>query len=859
MADWVELRVHGVSGTPPDYMLGSAHTVQVAGDDRSRTFRPADALGREVRALDGHVLEAFHWGRWTSGSWMQALWLLLIPFGIVNAAQFMLPPPSTAAQRHLHALCGALLRTVGLVLTALFALADALVVADLVAWQWLAERGLPVPDRVVVVAGLVLAAALVTALSRIGAVDTGRRYRFAHAGSRDLGHGADGLAGLGDAAFFDGDPDSPALRRLHHAAGLLVVAWLGLSVAADGGTGWAAGWRWAPAVVLGLVVLVVLLVGDPERRTTARGAGAAERARTVRWTTAAARVVQLLTGAALLLALVGVAVTDVAAVGRLPGTEPAVAALVLAGTVVVTLLVLAVAALAAGTRAAARRVLSPFRRFAGGMSAAAATAVGCFLAVGSTAGLTLGVEELLDGLTATDVDVPELLQRFSYAWGLTALVFAGLALAGRLRAGRRRRAFRDRAQAAMTFGDPPSLRLPPPWVGRTGAAMQRARAKNAVPGVLAAWTALGIVLAAAILAASWSGRGAGEDPAFPVSLLTGVSSPPGGAVTGDDVVIALGQATLLGIGLVTVLLARGALRSEGARRGLNVVWDVVAFWPRSAHPFVPPPYASEVVPALVRRICWHLGVPDPLEDDGEAGPAGPASALNPAPVREVVVAAHSQGSLISLVALLWLPEQVRDRVRWVTFGSQLREQFARGFPHYVPPELLRGMAGAFRWVNLYRDTDPVAGPVTSWDHTRDGGPLSSRRLDEPATRQPDWVDPRTGRRVCGNEWRLLDPVPGDLGLQTRAVTGTGGHSGYWTDPDWALALEVACGRLPDGRRSWAPGTGDSAPRARGSAPRATAEPPGDGAGPPGDADGRPGAAGGPGRGTGGDAGQTTSV
>jgi hypothetical protein len=815
MADWVELRVHGVSGTPPDYMLGSAHTVQVAGDDRSRCFRPADSQHHELRAPDGHVLEAFHWGRWTSGSWAQGLWLLLIPFGIVNAAQFMLPPPTTVAQRRLHALCGALLRTVGLVLTGLFALADCLVLVDLLAWQWLTGRGLPVPDRVVVVAGLLAAAALVTGLSRIGAVDTGRRYRFAHAGPRDLGHGADGLPGLGDAAFFDGDPDSPSLRRLHHSAGLLVVAWLGLSVADDGGTGWATGWRWYPAAVLGLVALVVLLAGDPERRTTVRGAGVPDRARAVRWTAAAAGAVQLLTGSALLLALVAVAVTDVSGAGRLPGTEPAVALLVLAGTAAVTLLVLAVALLSAGTRAGARRTPRPFRRFAGGMSAALATAVGCYLAVGSTAGLTLGVEELVDGLTGTDVDVPELLQRFSYAWGLTALVFAALAVAGRVRAGRRRRVFRERAQAAMTFGDPPALHLPPSWVRAAGAAMQRARAKNAVPLVLGLWTALGLVLGAAIGAASWSARGAGEDPAFPVSLLTGVSSPPGGVVTGDDVVIGVGQVALLGIGLGTVLLARGALRSEGARRGLNVVWDVVAFWPRTAHPFVPPPYASEVVPALVRRICWHLGVPDPLEDDGDAGPAGSRAAVNPAPVREVVVAAHSQGSLISLVALLWLPEEVRGRVRWVTFGSQLRQQFARGFPHYVPPELLRGMAGAFRWVSLYRDTDPVAGPVTSWDHTRDGGPLLSRRLDDPATRQPDWIDPRTGRRVCGNEWRLLDPVPGDLALQTRAVTGIGGHSGYWTDPDWSLALEVACGRLPDGRRSGVPGAADGRPRSRG--------------------------------------------
>jgi hypothetical protein len=311
------------------------------------------------------------------------------------------------------------------------------------------------------------------------------------------------------------------------------------------------------------------------------------------------------------------------------------------------------------------------------------------------------------------------------------------------------------------------------------------------------------VLAAAIGAALWggpfAGDGGGTEPVPPFDLLTGTSSAAGEPVSGEDVIIGIGQGTLLGFGVGAVLLARGALRSEGARRGLNVIWDVVAFWPRSTHPFVPPPYAQEVVPALVRRICWHLGVPDPLEDAGPAAPGKPGrSALNPAPVGEVVVAAHSQGSLISLVALLWLPPEVRSRVRWLTFGSQLRGQFARGFPHYVDAGLLGAVAGAFRWLSLYRDTDPVGGPVTSWDHTPDGAPPASRRLADPHRAVPDSIDPDTGRRVCGAEWRLLDPVPGDPELQTRAVTGLGGHSGYWLDPDWDRALAAVRGVEIDG-------------------------------------------------------------
>jgi hypothetical protein len=450
------------------------------------------------------------------------------------------------------------------------------------------------------------------------------------------------------------------------------------------------------------------------------------------------------------------------------------------------------------------------------MAGALAAAVGCYLAVGFTAGLALGAQGLLNGLVGAGVEAPALLERFSYAWGVTAIVFAGAGVAAAVWLRRHRSRFRRRARAAMTFGAPPRLRLPPRWVDRVGRAMQLARLKNFVPAAIFGWTLLGLVLAVAIGAAflvNLDGAGPVEEPAAPLDVLTGMGSSGADRLTGDDVIIGLGQFVLLGIGFGTLLLARGALRSEGARRGLNVVWDVVAFWPRAAHPFVPPPYAQEVVPALVRRICWHLGVPDPLDPDPPGG-----AVVNPRPAREIVVAAHSQGSLISLVALLWLPPEVRDRVRWVTFGSQLRQQFARGFPSYVSADLLRAVAGTFRWVSLYRDTDPVAGPVLSWDHTPDGEPPASRRLESAGELRPDWIDPRTGRRVCGAEWRLLDPPPTDPALQTGAVHGVGGHGGYWTDPDWPLALAVARRLLPDGRVSRRPALvvpdqqGDGQPR-----------------------------------------------
>ncbi len=58
---WVELRVHGVSGSPPESMLLSAHVVQVGGDEKSRFFRRATPQGLELPPDRGRILEAYHW------------------------------------------------------------------------------------------------------------------------------------------------------------------------------------------------------------------------------------------------------------------------------------------------------------------------------------------------------------------------------------------------------------------------------------------------------------------------------------------------------------------------------------------------------------------------------------------------------------------------------------------------------------------------------------------------------------------------------------------------------------------------------------------------------------------------------
>jgi hypothetical protein len=94
---WVELRVHGVSGTPPEGLLDRPHVRQVDGDARSRFFRAVDGDSRILSGSDSHTIEGFHWGHYRSGSWKQSFWLAMLPFGLVNLAAFMLPAPAVEA------------------------------------------------------------------------------------------------------------------------------------------------------------------------------------------------------------------------------------------------------------------------------------------------------------------------------------------------------------------------------------------------------------------------------------------------------------------------------------------------------------------------------------------------------------------------------------------------------------------------------------------------------------------------------------------------------------------------------------------------------------------------------------------
>lgn len=117
-------------------MLDDPRTVRIAGDDTAAPFRRAGDVDADDRPDDhrgGPVPEAYVWCNLTFGNSTRALWLLPLPFMVVNLAHWMRP---TVRGRSRTVRCyGLLVRLVGLTLTVLLVAAACEVALDVAAWQ----------------------------------------------------------------------------------------------------------------------------------------------------------------------------------------------------------------------------------------------------------------------------------------------------------------------------------------------------------------------------------------------------------------------------------------------------------------------------------------------------------------------------------------------------------------------------------------------------------------------------------------------------------------------------------------------------------------------------------------------------
>jgi hypothetical protein len=667
-------------------MLDDPRTVRITGDDTAAVFRRAEDADAEARP-DAHrgrpVPEAYVWCNLTSGNSARALWLLLLPFMVVNLAHWM--RPTARGRERTVRLYGLLVRLAGLTLTVLLVAAACEVALDLAAWQcagtracaerhsWLGFLSPAVSDG-----GwwsrpgrrLALAAVVPAALTGLLWYLSHRTWS-AYESQQPMSHEPEpdeesGRTSLGRPGFWYGRRLVARLRAAHTAAGLLTVAAATGSSAArfDRRPGGPAvldtlGWLLQAAIVVSaaVVVWVVCRRGRSENRLDQR----LDR-HLIRRLPFAALVLL-----ALALVYAGWERPGWESRGRLAGDATFGTLAFLQGLLVIALAV--VAHLLHRTRPDPRAAMR-------GLGGPAVAMLACALGGVMSGGVSQRVADWLDG-TRTSIDGPPVLLTWQ-ASVIPPLLVVLLVLCGWL-------AWRTWLLRRTELG---AVRLDHPGEPQDTARTRRIASTRAMAGltdrgplVVAVTSTTTLLLGAGALAGALI-----TDKAPGAACEKAYSFVRGAAETAQ----ALGS-WLIGFGFILfVTWGRRAYKDASARRTIGILWDVGTFWPRAAHPFAPPCYAERAVPDLTWRMAtWTRATGGRL-----------------------VISGHSQGSVLAAAAVWQLTPSVRKRVALLTYGSPLERLYGRWFPAHFGPAALSSLHQEVDcWRNLYRLTDPIGGPV----------------------------------------------------------------------------------------------------------------------------------------------------
>ncbi|WBB69047.1 hypothetical protein [Micromonospora sp. WMMD812] len=686
----VELRVHGVSGASTEQVLDRPNVRQVAGDSKGGFYRPRSGYP-DTRGPGGVLLEAYRWSDLPSSTAVRTISLLfLLPFMLCNVAIWMHPAGWSARTTVVKSLC----RVLALTLTALYVIAVAGVVLDLIAWQCMASprclagrswlswlAGQPIGLRLAVLALIPVAA--IGLVWRLGArpaqtVQPSRAPRTVASAHE-----------LTAVDQWTSNPRVQRLRAIHVAAAFATLDAVLLTARAGGRAV-------AVTVTLGILtggILAACLVLAVTPSVIDRAAAG--------WNDSITRVLRTLAYVVTAMVVVAVATdrTPWPAESTLPGYGVTVAFLFAAQTLLLLLLWAAVLWTRSGARA------GPSPRAPG---APVVASVGTGVAVVFSSELVYRTADLLNR-DAPAADRMVINPPLPFRWAIFGL-FVAVVTAATLAAvvtlvslpARRRAAC---VALAQDFPHAPSEAAP--RLRQVEKSIARARFTERL-GPLAVAYAL---LAGFTMATSTLGL-LQLDPGQAIETWTRV---PAGLV---DFGIGIGSYVIAALVVGLVVGGIFAYRTPEFRRYVGVWWDLGTFWPRTAHPFAPPCYAERAVPELSRRITYLTG-------EGHT----------------VLLTGHSHGSVLLAATVLQLPPGVGERVALLTYGSPLHRLYARWCPAYFGDDVLHevGERVGWRWINLWRDTDPIGGWVFSPHRPGEpptvygSGATVDRRIPDPST------------------------------------------------------------------------------------------------------------------------------
>jgi hypothetical protein len=620
-----ELRVHGVSGTPPGDLLYTAPVSYDQGWDLAKVFEPS---------RDVWEVKAFHWGSLTSKSSLTAFWILLAPFAMANVAGWMSEAPNVWSRIWI--------RVAGLSLTGIFFAQVANMGFDIPFSTGMSRTAVRWVYTVLCIV-LVLGVGWLSTQSSFKPLTPAERVRHLFVPTframnpllkepewDDPAGFEDGLVGT---RLWSVHSIVHRLRRLHLTFGMAILSVVVARATDNEALGVSA---------IGLAGLMMIVLG---------------------LTTDASAANRVVLGATAIAPLAGLVVLGWALLTLAPG-EIAFNSLNTSDDL--TYEIALVLGVAAGLGLLGEVLSGGLRRGWVPMGLLAVAGL-----IGATLGLTgsMLVETYLTEASTTT-------ETFDAGAAFVTVAMLGLVVT-----------------IASAFAVATFLPLEGAEGSRIRRAVLRARTLLGVAGIYGA--AVGVV------AAIWSCGGEIDGcTQNNIKLPPGVIEDPNNLTVliglPFDPTSVLGWAKILMVAVPATLIVRsiigGLVNGQDSRRKVGILWDLGSFWPRWFHPMAPPAYGPYAVTRLQTAISEE---------------------------KPVVLSAHSQGSLISAVALCLADEDAAPAL-FLTYGSQLGDLYPSLFPAVGLDGLVDSTISQVggRWLNLWRRSDFIGGQVVSKLGTR---------------------------------------------------------------------------------------------------------------------------------------------